>query len=261
MKKLTKEEFILKAKKVHGDKYDYSYSVYINSRTNILIRCLRCGRVFSQNPQTHLQGCGCRYCAMKGVGVKNTDKPNYKGKHLVLGVGVNDLDSCVCNDKCYSIWHSILQRTISKKFKLSQKSYTNATICDEWLVLSNFKKWYDEHHIDGFSIDKDLLSHQNKEYSPNTCVFLPNEINAAITRLKVKRDYPMGVQKHKKEFISVCRGKYLGKFETVEEAKDVYLKAKKEHIIELAEKWKDKIEQRAYDALINLDVDQFFNNN
>jgi hypothetical protein len=50
----------------------------------------------------------------------------------------------------------------------------------------------------------------------------------------------------------------LGTFNTIEEARSTYLKAKKEYTTKLANKWKDKIEPRAYDALINLDVDKFF---
>lgn len=36
-KRLTQEEFILKSKKIHGDKYDYSKVNYINNRTKVCI--------------------------------------------------------------------------------------------------------------------------------------------------------------------------------------------------------------------------------
>jgi len=36
MRKLTTEEFIERAKKVHGDKYDYSKVEYVDNKTNIL---------------------------------------------------------------------------------------------------------------------------------------------------------------------------------------------------------------------------------
>ncbi len=39
MKRLTNEEFIIKAKKIHGDKYDYSLVNYINNTTKIKIIC------------------------------------------------------------------------------------------------------------------------------------------------------------------------------------------------------------------------------
>ena len=39
MRKLTTEEFIAKAKAVHGDKYIYDKSVYVNSKKKVIITC------------------------------------------------------------------------------------------------------------------------------------------------------------------------------------------------------------------------------
>jgi len=36
---MTTEEFISKAKKVHGDKYDYSLVEYVNNKTRVTIIC------------------------------------------------------------------------------------------------------------------------------------------------------------------------------------------------------------------------------
>lgn len=62
--RLTTEQFIERARAVHGDKYDYSITNYINCRTDIDIICPKHG-VFTQNPSTHLTGCGCPKCAGK----------------------------------------------------------------------------------------------------------------------------------------------------------------------------------------------------
>ena len=259
MRKLTQEEFIEKSKAIHGDLYDYSDTVYINAREDVTIKCNRCGEYFTQKAINHLVGRGCNKCARKNVGVKRSGHPNYNAKRLIFGVGINDLNVCARGNKCYEIWHSILQRTVCEK-KVLSKCYCDAEVCDEWLVLSNFKKWFDENYVEGWNIDKDLLCNGRKIYSPETCVFLPEEINSSITREKVKRDLPIGVMRHKNRFKAVCRLEYLGLFDTVDDAKKAYLKAKKKRIIELANKWKDKLEPRVYDALINLDVDKFFNN-
>ena len=61
MKKLTTEEFIQKARLIHGDKYDYSQTVYINSRSKVNIICPKHG-VFLQMPTHHLNGSGCSNC-------------------------------------------------------------------------------------------------------------------------------------------------------------------------------------------------------
>jgi len=60
----TSEEFINKAKEVHGDTYDYSKSEYVNLRTKLVIICKKQGHVpFTQSPIIHLQGSGCLKCS------------------------------------------------------------------------------------------------------------------------------------------------------------------------------------------------------
>lgn len=66
MKKLTTEEFIKRAREVHGDKYDYSKVEYVNSRTKICIICPKHGE-FWITPHSHLTGHGCHKCSCKCV--------------------------------------------------------------------------------------------------------------------------------------------------------------------------------------------------
>lgn len=61
MKKLTNNEFIEKAKEIHGETYDYSLVDYVNSRTNVKIVCPTHGE-FNQKPNNHLTGAGCQKC-------------------------------------------------------------------------------------------------------------------------------------------------------------------------------------------------------
>lgn len=58
---MTKEEFIEKAKKVHGDKYDYSKVEYKGNKTPVCIICPKHGE-FWQKPNAHLNGEGCKKC-------------------------------------------------------------------------------------------------------------------------------------------------------------------------------------------------------
>jgi len=62
MKKLTLKEFIDKANIVHNFKYDYINSIYINSRSKIIINCKICKVKFAQNSNKHLSGKGCPAC-------------------------------------------------------------------------------------------------------------------------------------------------------------------------------------------------------
>ena len=61
MKKLTKEEFVKKAREIHGNKYDYSKVEYVNNRTKVCIICPEHGE-FWQIPSSHLQGKKCKKC-------------------------------------------------------------------------------------------------------------------------------------------------------------------------------------------------------
>ena len=62
--KVTTESFIIKAIEVHGDRYDYSQTVYKNSKEKIKIICQEHG-VFEQNHLSHLAGSGCPKCALE----------------------------------------------------------------------------------------------------------------------------------------------------------------------------------------------------
>lgn len=62
IKRSSTEEFIEKAKSVHGDKYDYSKVEYVNSNTNVEIICNTHGS-FYQKPLNHLNGQGCPKCS------------------------------------------------------------------------------------------------------------------------------------------------------------------------------------------------------
>ena len=55
------EDFIKKAKEVHGDWYDYDKVDYITATTKVIIRCPTHGE-FEQKPSNHLQGQGCPIC-------------------------------------------------------------------------------------------------------------------------------------------------------------------------------------------------------
>ena len=63
-KRITTEEFIERARKVHGDKYDYSKICYKTTHTNVSIICPIHG-VFEQTASSHLQGHGCPKCAIE----------------------------------------------------------------------------------------------------------------------------------------------------------------------------------------------------
>lgn len=75
-KRLTTEEFIRKAREIHGDKYDYSKVEYINNSTKVCIICPEHGE-FLQTPHNHLIGHDCPKCKNKKISnseTKTTEK-------------------------------------------------------------------------------------------------------------------------------------------------------------------------------------------
>ena len=66
----TSEEFISRAKLIHGETYDYSNVNYVNSHRLVEILCRKHGP-FKQIPYVHLYGCGCRLCGKSASNPEN----------------------------------------------------------------------------------------------------------------------------------------------------------------------------------------------
>ena len=91
--KLTKEGFIERAEKVHGNKYDYSKVEYINGNTPVCITCPKHGE-FWQRPGNHLSGANCPECANR---LKNTTNNFIKKARKVHG-DKYDYSKVICNN-------------------------------------------------------------------------------------------------------------------------------------------------------------------
>lgn len=59
--KVTTELYIERAKQTHGDRYDYSQTVYIGTHSKLSIICPIHG-VFEQRAKDHINGSGCQLC-------------------------------------------------------------------------------------------------------------------------------------------------------------------------------------------------------
>ena len=62
MRKLTTQEFIDRARAVHGDKYGYAFVSYVKNSIGIQIHCKKHG-LFNQTPADHLSGRECLRCS------------------------------------------------------------------------------------------------------------------------------------------------------------------------------------------------------
>ena len=63
-RKKTTNDFIIESKKIHGDKYDYSKSEYKSANSKIIVTCRKHGDFYIR-ASSHLQGCGCKKCAIE----------------------------------------------------------------------------------------------------------------------------------------------------------------------------------------------------
>ena len=86
--KLNTKDFINKSKKIHGNKYDYSQTNYVNNNSIVDIICPKHG-LFQQKPKTHISGSGCSLCSDSGF---NKSKPGIlyyiliDGKYYKIGI-------------------------------------------------------------------------------------------------------------------------------------------------------------------------------
>ena len=161
-------------------------------------------------------------------------------KSLIHGVGVNDADyvtrkfetingkqKLVWDCPFYSKWVSMLTRCYSPKWQEKEPTYKGCTVIEEWKIFSNFRNWMIEQDYEGKHLDKDIIVEGNKVYSPETCVFVPQEVNKFLNNHGNNRgDCPIGVSFNKPngKFVSQCNNpfnkkrEYLGRFTCPNEA-------------------------------------------
>ena len=184
------------------------------------------------------------------------------------------------NKMTYRAWNHILSRCYNPEVQKKQPYYYDCSVDPRWHCFAVFEEWFiqqEQRHFKEdygigrrWSIDKDILVRGNKVYSPETCCFVPNEINAAVTKPKRRIahiELPEGVGLIKPKTTGCKIGytarahtgttekeRYLGYYDTPEKAFKVYKRTKEGHIKSLAEKWKGKIDEKVYEALINWEI-------
>ena len=162
---------------------------------------------------------------------------------------------CRVNNKFtpeYQAWQGMMQRCYSQSYQNRQPTYNGCSVCPEWFNFQIFAEWYCSHKLYGnkYELDKDILHPGNKLYSPQTCTLLPSVINTIIQVHLSNRELPQGVVRNKNNYAARFNKKYLGTYPTIIEAAAKYNTVKKDYIGKLILEWKDKLEPRAYIALL-----------
>lgn len=191
-------------------------------------------------------------------------------KKLVQGVGVYTKGKFVSRvdgklTKEYSLWADMLLRCYSSKFQARHPTYVGYTVSEGFKNFQYFAEWCHNQvgfGKEGYDLDKDLLCGSKfKEYSEQTCVFVPRCINLFSFRKALQKgSCPRGVSYYKASGRFVSQGKrinrngFLGYFDTPEEAFYKYKESKERHAKELAFEYFDSVDERVILALSNYTV-------
>ena len=167
--------------------------------------------------------------------------------------------------KMYETWRDMIRRSYDINTKAKYSTYKNVTCCKEWHNFQNFGKWFNENYyeIEGqkMDLDKDILHKGNKIYSPETCIFVPHNINSLFIKSnKTRGTLPIGVTKNGNKYMARCNcvdefgnniRKTVGRASTSEKAFELYKDFKESYIKQVADEYKDKIPMELYEAMYN----------
>jgi len=159
---LTTEQFVSKAKEIHGDKYDYSLVDYINNNTKIKIICPEHGE-FYQRPRGHLSGDKCKKC-----GFNHTSKEDFlkKAKEIhgdKYDYSKIDYKSISVSIKIKCNTHGIFEQTPSThilKKSGCPKCYGNKKLTTDE-IIEKFSKFHNKKYDYSLMIYKNMKTNIN----------------------------------------------------------------------------------------------------
>lgn len=192
------------------------------------------------------------YRTFKNGGITNPFYPS------VCNVGYYGIGKYVAkvngqHTKEYLVWRTMLVRCYQNEYQRKHPTYKDCYVCDEWLNFQNFAEWFHDNYyeIDGeiIDLDKDFISMNNKRYSPETCIFIPQAINKQILCNTNKiSGLPHGVIydfKNHGIYIVKCRANhkdiYVGRFTDINEAYDNYIIVKNNILREMIKNYGDAL--------------------
>ena len=139
-----------------------------------------------------------------------------------IGTGKHKASFNRKDTKIYKDWASMIGRGYCSKTKKKYPTYKDCTVCKEWHNFQNFAEWAVQQPFYGlgYQLDKDILVRGNKLYSPETCCYVPQQINKLVLARNAKDS-----------------------------------KEKEGNIKRTALVWKDKIGEDVFESLMNWTVD------
>lgn len=188
---------------------------------------------------------------------------NNYGKPFIIGSGEYRPATHL---EAYTAWTSMIKRCYNAKRLIRNPTYTGCEVAEEWFNFQNFARWFmSQIRGNAYQLDKDILCKHNKVYGPKYCCLVPAQINSLFIKCNRSRGkYPVGVSKHKgfglNPYVAVCNvspGKlhHIGCFSSQDEAFAAYKSFKESVIKQRANRYKDVIEPRVYDAMMKYEVE------
>jgi hypothetical protein len=174
--------------------------------------------------------------------IKDDLHPSVKGVGFI-GQGVYN-----SKHRAYRPWLSMLNRCYNEKEVIRKPTYKDKYVCDTWHNFQNFAPWFEVNYVEGWELDKDVLVKDNKIYSPETCTFLPTELNSVL----IKFGGVIWVDRIGKYTVQCRRGaktRYLGCFDSENDAFECYYIHKHNHIVDLCNKYKEHLTEPAIISL------------
>jgi hypothetical protein len=137
----------------------------------------------------------------------------------------------------YADWSSMRVRVFSTISHKKCPNYAKVTCCPEWEYFSEFLKWFQESPLTpvqkmNLCLDKDIRGLWSQHYSPDTCLYVTQEINNLfLVGKREERNYMFGVTYDKSSNKYRAQGKCvqkgvqmpLGRFKTELEAHHAFL--------------------------------------
>lgn len=227
------------------------------------------------------------YIRKDNIIVEFQDEHKYQTKttyqNFIKGCVNNPYDKVVCgvgyigegkynrlyDRKLYNTWYAMITRCYDP-YLLNDKypTYRDCIVDERFHCLQDFGKWYEMNYYkipnETMCLDKDVLIKNNRKYGPDTCIFVPQEINSLIVKSYRNGKLPLGVCYHKihKKYIATCSTFInnkknvvtIGYYNNPDDAFEAYKQFKEDYIKTVADKYKNLIPERLYMALYNYKI-------
>lgn len=227
-----------------------------------VIKTLRCGKcvvTFYENAKkVHIKFLDTGYTNIVEASQLRSKRVYDPYAKIVCGVGYvgEGKYSASKTPFIYTKWYRMLDRCYNPNGQ-DYKYYKNVKVVDRWHCLQNFGadiETMPNYNKKGWELDKDLLIIDNKKYGPNTCSFVPHELNkiglfnysdgVRLDTRKLTKKYTVYLHEDGKQ-------KFKGSFTTLKEAKLFYREVKIQRVRKLANRYKKLLHPKVLQNLLS----------